>query len=75
MTKGEIDEFFIRKMLGIADRSRILELLKLILDGDQKKSISLFKEMINDGIEPINFLNDLLENNTFYITKKKYWRF
>ena len=38
-------------MLGIADRSKILELIKLIFQGDQKKSIEQLREMINEGIE------------------------
>jgi len=57
----EIDEVFVRKMLGIADRSKILELLNLIFQGNQKKSLELLREMVNEGIEPNNFLNDLLE--------------
>ena len=32
----EIDETFVRKMLGIADRSKILNLLNFIFQGDQK---------------------------------------
>ena len=56
-----IDENFVRKMIGIADRSKILNLLNFIFQGDQKKSIAQLKEMINEGIEPTNFLNDLLE--------------
>ena len=36
----EINETFIRKMLGLADRSKILSLLNFIFQGDQKKSIS-----------------------------------
>ena len=61
VTEGEIDEPFIRKMLGIVDRSKILELLKFIFHGDQKKSIKQLRQMIDEGIEPVNFLNDLLE--------------
>jgi len=57
----EIDEIFVRKMLGIADRTKILELLNLIFQGNKKKSLELLKEMVNEGIEPSNFLNDLLE--------------
>jgi len=66
----EIDETFVRKMLGIADRSKILELLKYIFNGDQKKSIGQLREMINEGIEPANFLNDLLEIIYFILQKK-----
>jgi len=57
----EIDEIFVRKMLGIADRSKILNLLNLIFQGEQKKSIEQLREMVNLGVEPSNFLNDLLE--------------
>jgi len=65
----EIDEVFVRKMLGIADRSKILSLLNLIFKGEQKKSLEQLKEMVNEGIEPTNFLNDLLE--IIYITQQK----
>ena len=57
----EIDEPFVRKMLGIADRSKILNLLSFIFEGKQKQSIELLREMISQGIEAKNFLNDLLE--------------
>ena len=66
----EIDEIFVRKMLGIADRSKILNLLNFIFQGEQKKSIELLREMINQGIEPTNFLNDLLEM-IYFIQQKK----
>lgn len=66
----EIDETFVRKMLGITDRSKILNLLNFIFQGEQKKSIDLLREMINEGIEPVNFLNDLLEI-IYFIQQKK----
>ncbi len=59
--KKEIEENFIRKMLGIADKSKLLYLLNFIFQGDQKKSIELLRETINEGIEPKNLVNDLLE--------------
>jgi DNA polymerase III subunit gamma/tau len=65
----EIDEIFVRKMLGIADKSKILNLLSFIFQGDQKKSISELREMINQGVDPNNFLNDLLE--TIYLIQQK----
>tara|TARA_B100002051_G_C16742345_1_gene645103 strand:- start:1966 stop:3645 length:1680 start_codon:yes stop_codon:yes gene_type:complete len=67
---NEIDEKYIREMLGIADRSKVLELLMFLLHGDQKKSIELLREMINLGLEPVNFLNDLLELLYFVFQKK-----
>ena len=74
-TGNEVDEIFIRKMLGIADRTRVLELLKFVFAGDQKKSIESLKEMINEGIDPSNFLNDLMEIIYFIIQQKKIGNF
>ena len=70
MTEKEIDEVFVRKMLGIADRTKMLKLLNFIFQGDQKKLIQQLREMINEGIEPTNFLNDLLEIIYFILQKK-----
>ena len=61
VARENIDEKFIRKMLGMADRTKILNLINFIFLGDQNKSISLLREMISEGIEPVNFLNDFLE--------------
>ncbi len=58
---NEINENFIRKMLGIADKTKILNLLQYIFEGEQKKSIDQLREMVNEGLESTNFLNDLLE--------------
>ena len=66
----EIDEHFVRRMLGLADRSKILNLLNFIFKGDQKKSIEHLRQMINEGVEPTNFLNDLLET-IYFIQQKK----
>ncbi|MBA1338541.1 MAG: DNA polymerase-3 subunit gamma/tau [Pelagibacterales bacterium] len=66
----EIDDIFVRKMLGLADRSKILNLLDYIFKGNQIKSIEALKEMINDGIEPASFLNDFLEI-IYFIQQKK----
>jgi len=60
-SEKEIDETYVRKMLGIADKTKVLKLLEFIFEGDQKKSIDLLREMVNEGIEPKIFLNDLLE--------------
>jgi len=65
----EIDENFVRKMLGIADRSKILNFLHLIFQGEEKKSIEQLKLLINEGVEPKSFLNDLLE--IIYLIQQK----
>ena len=75
VTEKEIDEVSLRKMLGIADRSRILELLKFIFDGDEKNSIQTLKNIINEGVEPEIFLNDLMEILYFIIQTKNLGKF
>ena len=70
ISEKEVDEVSLRKMLGIADRSRILDLLHLVFNGDEKKSIQVLKSIINEGVEPENFLNDLMEILYFIIQTK-----
>ncbi len=70
MEEKEVDETSVRKMLGIADRSKILQLLGFILQGDQKKSIESIRQMINEGIEATNLKNDILELIYFILQKK-----
>ncbi len=57
----EIQEQDVRQMLGLADRSKLILLFKEILTGDQKKSISHLRELIDSGLDAKNFLNDILE--------------
>jgi len=70
VTNKEIDVTYVRKMLGISDRSKVFELIDLIFKGDKKKSVELLREMVNEGIEPTNFLNDLLEI-IYFIQQRK----
>ena len=51
----------VREMLGLADRSKILSLFKEVLNGNEKEALKYLKELINDGIDAKNFLNDILE--------------
>ena len=48
-------------MLGLADRSKLILLFREILVGDQKKAISHLEELIDNGLDAKNFLNDILE--------------
>ena len=48
-------------MLGLADRSKLILLFREILVGDQKKAISHLEELIDNGVDAKNFLNDILE--------------
>jgi DNA polymerase-3 subunit gamma/tau len=56
-----IKEKDIREMLGLADRSKTLLLFKEVLNGNDKEALKYLRELINDGIDAKNFLNDILE--------------
>ncbi len=58
---NQIEEPDVRLMLGLADRSKIIILFKQILSGDEKESLKVLQELINDGLDAKNFLNDILE--------------
>jgi len=70
VSEKEVDEATVRKMLGVADRSKILELLKFIFDGDQKQSIESLKQMIDEGLDADNLKNDILELLYLILQKK-----
>tara|TARA_B100001287_G_C22576822_1_gene479063 strand:- start:75 stop:1007 length:933 start_codon:yes stop_codon:yes gene_type:complete len=48
-------------MLGLADKSKIILLLKEVLSGNEKDALKYLHELINDGLDAKNFLNDILE--------------
>ena len=75
ITDNEIDEASLRKILGIADRSIILELFKYIFEGNEEKSMKVLRIVINQGIEPVNFLNDMMEMLYFILQKKNLGNF
>ncbi|MBS91538.1 MAG: DNA polymerase III, subunit gamma and tau [Rickettsiales bacterium] len=60
-TGKEIQDYDVRKMLGLADRNKLIFLFKEVLSGEQKKATKMLKEMIDSGLDAKNFLNDFLE--------------
>ena len=56
-----IEDTDIREMLGLADKSKVISLFKEVLSGNEKEALKYMKELINDGLDAKNFLNDLLE--------------
>ena len=56
-----VEEQDVREMLGLADKSKVISLLKEVLNGKEKESLIILKELINDGLDAKNFLNDILE--------------
>ena len=56
-----LEESDIRKMLGLADRSKLINLINHVFSGKEKEALELLKELIDNGLDPKNFLNDFLE--------------
>ena len=56
-----IQDSDIRKMLGLADKSKLITILKYVFEGNENEALKLLKELIEDGLDAKNFLNDILE--------------
>ena len=59
--KKVIEEQDVREMLGLADKSKVINLLKEVLSGNENEALKILRELINNGIDAKNFLNDILE--------------
>mgnify|MGYP001442869691 CR=1 FL=1 len=57
----KINETDIRQILGVAEKKKFLDLMKEILEGNEKKAIDQLREMISTGLDAKVFLNDILE--------------
>ena len=56
-----IQETDVRKMLGIADKSKIINLISCIFEGNERGALEQLKELSDGGLDAKNFLNDFLE--------------
>ena len=63
----EIDLNTTQKIFGYFEKSAIIDLIECILEGEEEKTIKLYKKIYNSGVEPKVFLNEFLE--TLYFTK------
>ena len=57
----QVEEPDVRQMLGLADKSKIISLFKEVLNGNENDALKLLHELINNGLDAKNFLNDILE--------------
>lgn len=48
-----------RSMMGLADRSQVVTLLKTLIEGDAKTALILFKTCVDQGANPTSLLSDL----------------
>ncbi len=60
-TTNGIEEEDVRNMLGLADKSIVINLLKEVFLGNAGNAIKILKKLLNQGIEAKYFLNDILE--------------
>ena len=58
---NELDLNGAQKIFGYFDKSQLIDLFKYIIEGDQKKVLSTYRLIYDQGIEPKIFLNDFLE--------------
>ncbi len=57
----EFDLSDAQKIFGYFDKSQLINLFKLIFEGDEKKVLKIYRSIYDQGIEPKIFLNDFLE--------------
>ncbi len=68
--EGEIDEERVRIMLGLADRTRLLDLFDHVMRGEAPPALALLGDMYESGAEPASVVQDLLELS-HWITRLK----
>jgi len=60
----------VRDMLGLADRTRILDLLALLMEGNIQEALGVLRSQYDSGADPIVIIQDLLEL-THWLTSLK----
>tara|TARA_B100000700_G_C15036532_1_gene853113 strand:- start:1497 stop:3158 length:1662 start_codon:yes stop_codon:yes gene_type:complete len=56
-----IEDSDIRKMLGLADKSKLINLIGSVFTGNEKEALEKLKDLSDNGLDARNFLNDFLE--------------
>ena len=57
----ELDLNSAQKIFGYFDKSQLIDLFELILRGEEKKAIEIYRKIYEQGVEPKVFINDFLE--------------
>ena len=57
----ELDLHAAQKIFGYFDKSQLIDLFQLILNGEENKVISIYRKIYDQGVEPKVFINDFLE--------------
>jgi len=61
LKNNELDLKLAQKIFGYFDKSQLIELFKLVLDGNNKEVLKVYKKIYDQGVEPKVFINDFLE--------------
>jgi DNA polymerase-3 subunit gamma/tau len=67
---GSVRAEDIRQMLGLADRTRIIDLFEALMRGDMAKALSELRDQYDSGADPAVVLTDLAEF-THFVTRVK----
>jgi DNA polymerase-3 subunit gamma/tau len=67
---GVVDAAQVRDMLGLADRSRVLDLFEKTMRGDMPSVVAALRDMYDAGADPAVILQDLLETS-HWVTRLK----
>ena len=59
--KKELDLSVAQKIFGYFDKSQLIEMFELVLQGDEKKVLETYRNIFDQGIDPKVFINDFLE--------------
>lgn len=70
LSHGEIDEAEVRDMLGLADRTQLIDLYDDVLKGKAPEALARLQSMHQAGADPAIVLQDLLEL-THWLTRAK----
>jgi DNA polymerase III subunit gamma/tau len=58
---GTVEAETVRSMLGLADRSRIVDLFRRLMEGDAATALTDFRNQYDQGADPLMVLTDLAE--------------
>ncbi len=58
---GTVGADAVRSMLGLADRSRIVDLFRKVMKGDAASALTDFRDQYDQGADPVMVLTDLAE--------------
>ncbi|MDA7604069.1 DNA polymerase III subunit gamma/tau [Candidatus Pelagibacter sp.] len=57
----ELDLNAAQKIFGYFDKSQLIDLFQLVLNGEENKVINIYRKIYDQGVEPKVFINDFLE--------------